>query len=635
MQHLNSDSIELFGLEGENPIQLDSTKPGSILESSESSRKKLELWLEEMDIPLKRCSNRVGKGTKACYDHDNLVKPTETEGSYAVFGGNRLGFWDVDVPLTEVPEFILNHTDTFVVKTPHDGVHIYVALEGRDISGTKINSEEGTEKASFRVDQLVIGPGSTINHAKCDDEKNCPEKGSDSYDIVKTGTETPSEEYIDKLREITSNSARVSNGSRGSIDSDKDPDETIVEAVESVEGSTEGKKGTMMEALGELKDDNVAVFNMVMDLLRGGIDDREGLMKSETKVDRSAADMVAVSTLYQVLRKYTDLSGEELHQTVYMGFNHFVEAKRGTEPPEGVDPEKFEHEPRKWRVRGQGYRELIMTYAYNQADYEKFERIVEHKGGDGWRQKLNEYSNLTYRSVGQALDELLPDRVRAAAYRSVVSDITTNTLSNDTDPESPDSDGDLSRDNSPNFGSLYPGADEIANRAKEIDEKDNSTDSYKSALYRLKKYGVVNLARIGDEYVYYPANHPDPLKANYVKSGGEKRDPDPKAHKLEYDPFSEQPERDDDPDDPDPGEGKVGWGVEPSEDSSTDSAEVGPETAKSVQEPVAVADGGMNRPTNESVEATVTGDNSPPIPDGAMTFSEAVEKGKTSKAPPE
>ena len=443
----------------------------------------LEERLREAGVRVAR-SVSIEEDTKICSekehnDPSNHQLPTETSGNYTVHGGAGLVLLDVDDDPDELPEEIADLPPTFVVESPHRGYHVYYVVE--DDSG--ISDRDGVPWGSIRYGQYLVGPGSTIDHDRCDDGKaNCPGEGVGEYDIaVDKPIATLSGDHIEHLRE-----GCESNNNAG--------EELDLEAVENLDGSI-AEKG--QQALHNLLNESAWTFNAVMEFLQGGIpegfeDDR--LRKDGGSIDRSSTTYVGLSLLYSTVKYYVDDTEHDPHQITYQTFTHFCR-----ERPKTQDGQK-----RRWLTDTEDWRLERLKHATANAHTDRFEGMVKHSG-TGARSDNNEYSQLTYNAIWEALYELLPEYPPR--------------MSNDMDPAT--SDGRIA------LRARYPGKDEVVDRAYEIDDGYNEWSSYEEAFRRLQSnYGEVKAARIGNDWVYYPAEYPDPPEANYVLQYGEDYDPE-------------------------------------------------------------------------------------------------------------
>jgi hypothetical protein len=155
--------------------------------------------LEEAGLNSERFID-VQEDVKGSHDHTQ-VSADEVEGNYGVYATaeDRLLIIDVDdydeledrsglTALSELPA-------TLEQKSPHGGTHRFYAVEktvdGRHIAAVlkdEFDTAKGNLKPSWgeiRVaNQYVVGAGSSIDHAECDDDKNnCPGEGVGHYEL--------------------------------------------------------------------------------------------------------------------------------------------------------------------------------------------------------------------------------------------------------------------------------------------------------------------------------------------------------------------------------------------------------------------------------------------------------------------
>jgi len=279
-------------------------------------------------------------------------------------------------------------------------------------------------------------------------------------------------------------------------------------------------------ALKELQSESTPTFRAVMDFMQGGIadyDDTEDgvtdfnsqrLTKDNGLIDRSSQEQIGISLLYSTLSRYLDETKERLTTITWSVWTRYCREYRTTD----------HSQPRRWLEDGEQYRNLIFKHAIASADPERFEMMVENKGA-GTRRENNKYSQMTYRALWDALCEHLPDRFEVEKALPFPPP-----LYNDMDPESPATAEPGSR--SPitadtEVHDLYPGKSEVIDRAYAIDDEYNKWKTYEEAFRRLQaNCGDVKVARIGNTWVYYPSDYPDPPEANYVLQHGEKYDPE-------------------------------------------------------------------------------------------------------------
>lgn len=459
------------------------------------AKSRIEEPLREASVSAKRSTRRDQH--KASYNHDSKYLPTEIEGGYTVFGGDGLVIFDIDVPIDDLPDWIQDLPPAFVVESPHGGYHLYYLVEND--SGI---SNTGFSWGSIRYEgQYVLGPGSTIDHSDCDEAKeNCPDEGTGEYTIeADKPIAALSGKHLEAIREACTSDTDTQVSDHDPI---ADPDSELV------------NRGEL--ALHTLQDISTPAFNDLMNFLQGGIpglddedDDRfesEKMFKGDGRIDRDSHDTVALSLLYGTLRDYCDYDHEKAIDIATATYTHYCHEHPWTE-----DGQK-----RRWGYEGTEYRRHTITYALNSFDSERFKQLVEKRGA-GTRDEDNKYSELTHEAIWTALYDLLPNN--------------PPTLSNDMDPENPTTkaripEDRMARGKSP-LHKRYPGKQEIVDGAYEIDDGYNEWSSYEEAFRRLQSdYGEVKAARIGNDWVYYPAKYPDPPEANYVKQYGEKYDPE-------------------------------------------------------------------------------------------------------------
>ncbi|MFA1612160.1 hypothetical protein [Halobellus rubicundus] len=456
------------------------------------TKSRIEQRLYEAGVRVKRSVSAID-GTKKPQkeghsDLSNQTFPGLVDENYTVHGGDGLVILDIDVPIDDLPEWIKDLPSTFVVESAHGGYHFYYIVEDdEEISNTDL------WWGSVRYGWYALGPGSTIDHANCDEGKeNCPGTGIGEYTIdTDKAMATLSGDSFEDLQEACTS------------DGDQEvPNHNLIAAPD----SELVDRGEL--ALHTLQEISTPAFNAIMDFLQGGTADFEGedLFKENGQIDRNTHDAIALSLLYGTLRDYCDYDHDESISIATGTYTHYCREHQWTK-----DGQK-----RRWLYENESYRSYIITYALNSFDPERFKQLVEKKS-TGNRRENNEYAVLTYDAIWTALNDLLPNNPPL--------------LSNDMDPRNSQTESEISEgripDELPAIHEQYPGKQEVIDRAYEHDDGYNTRRSYEEAFRRLQAiYGDVKAARIGNTWVYYPADWPDPPNANYVLQYGQRYDPE-------------------------------------------------------------------------------------------------------------
>jgi hypothetical protein len=126
------------------------------------------------------CYIDIEAGTKrSAVDHTKPENqyPIEALGrTYGVMPVDRLGFIDIDTDTPPEPvDRLINEHPTFTVKSPHGGEHHYYLIDGALSNSTEQWGELRTDR------QYVVGAGSTIDHAHCDE---CGHSGEGQYRVT-------------------------------------------------------------------------------------------------------------------------------------------------------------------------------------------------------------------------------------------------------------------------------------------------------------------------------------------------------------------------------------------------------------------------------------------------------------------
>lgn len=461
--------------------------------TSRRPREIIENRLREAGLRITR-SVDVANGTKRCYrthsDPSIHKYPGLISGNYTIHGGDNLILFDIDLnDLSKLPIWLRNLPETLIVESPHAGYHLYYALE----DDTEISSSNFPWGSIRYEGQYVVGPGSTIDHADCKDgKKKCPGQGTGTYDFhTNKPIATLSSEYLDTIQSVCSGSHETEEFDANVLGA---PDPDLVALGN--------------ESLQELRIESTPAFKAVMDFLRGGTADFNGenLTKQNGKIDRDTQESIAISLLYGTLRVIGDYDHEKAINIATAIFTQFCQEQPWTK----------DGQPRRWLTDSEYYQQRIINYALNSFTPEKFKFLVDKRGA-GTRRDNNEYSELTYNAIWEALYEQLPS--------------ISPPMSNDMDPENPKPKARIPSGHmgveSSKWDEVYPGKQEILERAYEIDDQYNNWVTYEEAFRRLQAvYGEVKAARLGNTWVYYPADYPDPPDATYVLQYGEKFDPE-------------------------------------------------------------------------------------------------------------
>ena len=471
----------------------------------------LEERLREAGVRVAR-SVSIEEDTKICSekehnDPSNHRLPAETSGNYTVHGGAGLVLLDVDVPIDELPEEIADLPSTFVVESPHGGYHLYYVVEDdTGISNTK------TDWGSIRYEgEYVVGPGSTIDHARCDDGKaNCPGEGVGEYDIAVDKTKpTLSGEDLEHLRELC---ASTGGGATSKEDYGGEkitlPDDTLADEGERYICTEFTRHSTRLAG------------EDLMDLLRGGTGSYELRRDDETGIDQSAADYYALELLYGAFLYRGEDEGDA-RQLALSVFKRYCRE----------NPHDKTGNMRKWPRKGEAYLLEQMD-----AVQEEFEFGVWHR----WRRREYEdgfdpEEHLPWTDPGKdgTPSLITRDTVRAALH-ILTSDLDAEYVAHQygldisSSPQPYCGEMFTPRGSTPPCDSRrYPVACEVGEVAAELNPEREASYFAETVKKLSRETDEVAHAYCpsrpnGERHVYYPATLSDPEDARWVKVEGEK-----------------------------------------------------------------------------------------------------------------
>lgn len=272
-----------------------------------------------------------------------------------------------------------------------------------------------------------------------------------------------------------------------------------------------------------LQKENTPAFDSLIDLLQGGTGGYDDLLFDNSSIDRSHQELMALTRLHEVIVYLGDEEGERAAAITRSTFERYVRKHQITN----------DGQVRKWLERGNdNYREERLGRALAACDRGKFNRFLNRdpRDEDGWQSWTGEYSSVTYSKVRFVLD-LLTGKLNP--FFETVEDLCDTVATfYDHDPNEEtlrdllDNPPASVHGTTPNPGCVsaedYPSPSTVVEVTQQLDERDNDITSYEEALRRLRRDGLLKLARMGRQYVVYPAHLPDP-DACYVKCGGKKK----------------------------------------------------------------------------------------------------------------
>jgi hypothetical protein len=143
-----------------------------------SDRNEVDRRLREIGItePFVAITDGTKRSAVDHTDPANQYSIGAIDGTYGVMPIGCLGFVDIDTddPPEPVTRLIDQH-QTFTVKSPHGGEHHYYQIDGE-------TSNAREQWGEIRAESwYVVGPGSVIDHAQCDD---CGYSGEGRYDVI-------------------------------------------------------------------------------------------------------------------------------------------------------------------------------------------------------------------------------------------------------------------------------------------------------------------------------------------------------------------------------------------------------------------------------------------------------------------
>ncbi|THE64098.1 hypothetical protein D8Y22_14375 [Salinadaptatus halalkaliphilus] len=490
------------------------------------SKQRIEERLREVGVRVARSVN-VENGTKEPHENDhtnpsNQFSPTDIDGNYTVHGGDGLVILDIDVDdLSELPQWLRDLPETFIIETVHGGYHLYYRIE--DDGG--ISNTGSMDWGSIRYDGWVaIGPGSTVNHdTYCKDK--CEKIGTDAYTIH---TDKPiaalTGDHLDGLRETctgTSSGRSRSKSEEYSGGKITLPNDEIFDVGNHILCSEVLPKTDQFQ-----KD--------IMDLLKGGTG-RSELQRDESEViDRSRADSAALMGLYGIFLEY-GYEPNEAEDMALQLFKHYnIE-----------NPYDKTGNLRKWLQKGESYLtgegvnwDGVMDGVREDFDIGIWRKWFRSEYDGGWDPEEDEPWK-DYDKDGRASDVTL-DTIRATMqiltkgrsieevermYRLDLSTTHTNCRQMFT-PLGSTSDCDLRQ---------YPTAKEVGELCAELNPE-RKASYFEEELKKLCResdeiaHAYCPYRPNGERHVYYLEGLPDPEDARWVKVNGEEREPEPEPN---------------------------------------------------------------------------------------------------------
>jgi hypothetical protein len=431
--------------------------------------------------------------------------------------------------------------------SPHGGRNrlLRVTLAAHDVLDTADTKVHVTDGGDHDIDLLTnghaIAPGSVINHEECKSSKErCPGQGTGSYDYVATN---PDAEPLDR------------DDASELLDTlDHQPDATDTRSVQSSGDYELPDVDDELADVGEamlqtLQESATPAFTSLIGLLRGGDGGFEDLLWIDTDtgrcMDRSLHDLVTLTRLYETVVYIGHEDGKQAEAIARSTFERYVSEHNATD----------DHQVRKWLRRGEAYKKDRMKRAVEECDRGKFQRFKHRNPIDDERERwTNETSDVTDGIARFALDHLtgnvpemevtdFDDSDDVAHLRDMIGvlysiDVGVGKLRELYTSSPPPPVQDVNPSTEGTASGSHRGSNTCRPTKREwlrviqILDPSRQVGYYKKRVtHDLQKRGDVKQAYCperpnGERYVYYGATLSDPEDARYVRTNGEKREPE-------------------------------------------------------------------------------------------------------------
>jgi len=447
-----------------------------------------------------------------------------------------------------------------IFKSPHGGLNrlIHVtddAYHGLDAAKTKIDLDnDGDHEVETLTSGHAIAPPSEINHSDCKDGKaGCCGYGADKYELVecnpdaKVMTKRDCDELCNTLGITPRKSTTETSQSQG------------VGRLPKIDLSN----GKGDEVLRALQKKNVASFNALMSLLRGGVGPWEECLYTNGSINRSLQEFISFSLLYLSARRLARLDDDEAWQLAQNVLDRYTAKQPYTE----------DGQPRKWTNSPyDDYQTSQREDAFRTGDDVTFQRFLNLTSGDhesNYKKWDGLYSKVTYnitrftielfteahsvKSLSETFDEdpieglqdyakytftlALEPEVAEYLYdrflsipRSPLKDVDppiSASFLEDVDHTSGEIVGSSSFNVRPTKRDVVEVALIIDNGLDENSrEEDRSEGTYRQAVGDLKRWGELKMAKCysrpnSKRYVYYKPEQPNPPDADQIEIGSE------------------------------------------------------------------------------------------------------------------
>jgi hypothetical protein len=429
-----------------------------------------------------------------------------------------------------------------VFESPHGGRNRLIlvtddAYYRLDDVKTKIDLDsDGEHEVELLTSVHALVPPSRVNHSNCKNGKDgCPGHGVGQYELAEWSpnadvmTEADAEELFTALGMNPDTRANGSTTTDGWDGDDPDPDPALVDEGEAV--------------LRTIQKVNGASFLALVGLLRGGTGEWADALTKGSSIDRSEQELRALTLFYQSAIELADLEETRAEDVAVATFQEYA----------SKNPYTDDQQVRKWLQRGSEYQKDLCSRAFGDYDFGKFQRFLNlttrEPDSENYREWTDEYSKTTYSAVRVAVEYLsgeLGSRLSTENLRHYVAERYGFDIDSDIAEEMVETDPlalpptPVLDTHPPQSGVVsqraYPTRKEVVALAQLLDgERDNSDESYRTALGRAKKEGVLVMAYCPDypeeeQYVYYPYYASDPDAARWVRTEGEKRHLENESH---------------------------------------------------------------------------------------------------------
>ena len=290
--------------------------------------------------------------------------------------------------------------------------------------------------------------------------------------------------------------------------------------------------------LNEFKSHSPASFNCVIDRLNGGRGSFQSKLSREdepAKIDRDLQEKTTLTHLYGIFRQ-AGKSQSRAQELAFDTLSYYCINSNNQYNKDG--------EPRKWLKRNETYRNNQLTHAVEQFDQAQFRRFCNQSSELKTERKLrnHEYSDPTQglahfivyyssnyfqaHNIEKDPHTILVDTFGYTLEREefqVLSQArnTAPHMYNDTPVPSGVDDTDSER--------LYPTKTGVSRLCAQVDSayKGLSQSSFDRCLSNLQARGWLCVAQLeeGIDYRIYPETYPDPPQADWVRTGGERLEP--------------------------------------------------------------------------------------------------------------